>query len=163
MGHEDWPDPLRSCLVGPGLPGERKSIEPIAARVDPPHVSARDQSLHHFVALAPRDYRSLLRIAGRAVLGQMERHGSVMSWTVDDSGIPEKGKYSVGVARQYCGNLGKQDNCQVAVSISLVNEAVNIPAAYGSISPRSGSEIVRAARSQGFPRGFASGPSGRSP
>jgi len=130
VGHEDRRDPLRAYLVGLCLPGERKSIEPIAARVDPRHVSARHQSLHHFVALAPWDDRALLRITDRAVLEQMDRHGGVMAWSVDDTGIPKKGTYSVGVARQYCGNLGKQDNCQVAVSISFVNEAVSIPAAY---------------------------------
>ncbi len=130
VGHEDRHDPLRAYLVGLCLPGERKSIEPLAARVDPRHVSARHQSLHHFVSLAPWDDRALLRIADRAVLDQMDRHGGVMAWSVDDTGIPKKGTHSVGVARQYCGNLGKQDNCQVAVSISLVNEAVSVPAAY---------------------------------
>jgi SRSO17 transposase len=130
VGHVDRHDPLRAYLVGLCLPGERKSIEPIAARVDPRHVSARHQSLHHFVALASWDDRALLRIADRTVLDQMDRHGGVMAWSVDDTGIPKKGTHSVGVARQYCGNLGKQDNCQVAVSISLVNEAVSIPAAY---------------------------------
>ncbi|MCI4327739.1 MAG: IS701 family transposase [Thermoplasmata archaeon] len=130
VGHEDRRDPLRTYLVGLCLPGERKSIEPIAARVDPRHVSARHQSLHHFVALAPWDDRALLRIADRAVLDQMDRHGGVMAWSVDDTGIPKKGTHSVGVTRQYSGNLGKQDNCQVAVSISLVNEAVSVPSAY---------------------------------
>ena len=130
VGHEDRHDPLRAYLVGLCLPGERKSIEPIAARVDPRHVSARHQSLHHFVAQAPWDDRALLRIADRAVLEQMDRHGGVMAWSVDDTGLPKKGTHSVGVARQYCGNLGKQDNCQVAVSVSLVNEAVSVPAAY---------------------------------
>jgi SRSO17 transposase len=117
-------------LVGLCLPGERKSIEPIATRMDPRHISARDQSLRHFVALTPWDDRALLRIADRAVLEQMDRQGGVMAWSVDDSGIPKKGTYSVGVARQHCGNLGKQDNCQVAVSLSLVHEAVSVPAAY---------------------------------
>jgi SRSO17 transposase len=130
VGHEDRHDPLRAYLVGLCLPGERKSIEPLAARVDPRHVSARHQSLHHFVSLAPWDDRALLQVADRTVLDQMDRHGGVMAWSVDDTGIPKKGTHSVGVARQYCGNLGKQDNCQVAVSISLVNEAVSVPAAY---------------------------------
>jgi SRSO17 transposase len=130
VGHADRHDPLRAYLVGLCLPGERKSIEPLAARVDPRHVSARHQSLHHFVAQAPWDDRALVRIADRTVLEQMDRHGGVTAWSLDDTGILKKGTHSVGVARQYCGNLGKQDNCQVAVSISLVNEAVSIPATY---------------------------------
>jgi SRSO17 transposase len=130
VGHEDRHAPLHAYLVGLCLPGERKSIEPIAARVDPQHVSARHQSLHHFVTLAPWEDRALLRIACRVVLDQMDRHGGVMAWSIDDTGIPKKGRHSVGVARQYCGNLGKQDNCQVAVSLSLVNEAVSVPADY---------------------------------
>jgi SRSO17 transposase len=130
VGHQDRHEPLRAYLVGLCLPGERKSIEPIAARVDPQHVSARHQSLHHFVALAPWDDRSLVRVSYRQVLDQMDRHGGVMAWSIDDTGIPKKGTHSVGVARQYCGNLGKEDNCQVAVSLSLVNEAVSVPAAY---------------------------------
>src|SRR3990172_9670743 len=60
----------------------------------------------------------------------MERHGAVAAWVVDDTGIPKKGAHSVGVARQYCGALGKQENCQVAVSVPLANEAVSVPAAY---------------------------------
>ena len=152
VGHEDRHDPLRTYLVGLCLPGERKSIEPLAARVDPLHVSARHQSLHHFVAQAPWDDRALLRIADRAVLDQMDRHGGVMAWSVDDTGIPKKGTHSVGVARQYCGNLGKQDNCQVAVSVSLVNEAVSIPAAYRLYLPEEWARDRGRCRVAGVPK-----------
>lgn len=152
VGHEDRHDPLRTYLVGLCLPGERKSIEPLAARVDPLHVSARHQSLHHFVAQAPWDDRALLRIADRAVLDQMDRHGGVMAWSVDDTGIPKKGTHSVGVARQYCGNLGKQDNCQVAVSVSLVNEAVSIPAAYRLYLPEAWARDRSRCRVAGVPK-----------
>lgn len=102
----------------------------MAARVDPLHVQARHQSMHHFVANAPWDDVALLRIAREQVLDQMDRHGGIIAWIVDDTGIPKKGKHSVGVARQYCGNTGKRDNCQVAVSLTLSNEAVSVPAAY---------------------------------
>jgi SRSO17 transposase len=130
VGHQDRHDPLRAYLVGLCLPGERKSIEPLAARVDPFHLSARHQSLHHFVTQAPWDDAALLRVARQEILDQMERHGGVMAWSIDDTGIPKKGTHSVGVTRQYCGNLGKEDNCQVAVSLSIVNEAVSLPVAY---------------------------------
>lgn len=130
VGHQDRLDPLRAYLTGLCLSGERKSIEPMAARVDPRRVRARHQSMHHFVANAPWDDVAVLNVARDWVLEQMERHGAVAAWVLDDTGLPKKGRHSVGVARQYCGALGKPENCQVAVSVSLANEAVSIPAAY---------------------------------
>jgi SRSO17 transposase len=116
LGHADRREPLRAYLTGLCLPGERKGIEPMAARVDPRHVRARHQSMHHFVANAPWEESAVLRVARDWVLEPMARHGPVAAWIVDDTGYPKKGRHSVGVARQYCGALGKQDNCQVAVS-----------------------------------------------
>ena len=93
----------------------------MAARIDPRHVRARHQSMHHFVANAPWDDREVLRAARDYALGPLERHAPVGAWVIDDSGMPKKGQHSVGVARQYCAPLGKQDNCQVAVSVSFAN------------------------------------------
>ena len=126
LGHADRHAPMRAYLTGLCLPGERKSIEPMAARVDPRHVRARHQSMHHFVANAPWDGAAVLRAARDWVLAPMARHGPVAAWIVDDTAFPKKGRHSVGVARQYCGPLGKQDNCQVAVSVSLANDAVSL-------------------------------------
>lgn len=119
------------------LPGDRKSIEPMAARIDPRHVRARHQSLHHFVANAPWNDDVVLDAAVRFALVALERHAPVAAWIVDDSGIPKKGTHSVGVARQYCGVLGKQDNCQVVVTVSLANRSMSIPAAYRLYLPES--------------------------
>ena len=130
LGHRDRHDPLRAYVTGLCLPGDRKSIEPMAARVDPRHVRSRHQSMHHFVADAPWDAAAVLRVAREWVLAPMVRHGPVAAWIVDDTGFPKKGQHSVGVAHQYCGTLGKQANCQVAVTITLANEAVSVPAAY---------------------------------
>jgi SRSO17 transposase len=151
LGHKDREEPLRAYLTGLCLPGDRKSIEPMAARIDPRHVRARHQSLHHFVSNAPWDDGSVLRVGRELVLDQMDRHGAVAAWVVDDTGIPKKGRHSVGVTRQYCGVLGKQDNCQVAVSVSLANEAVSIPAAYGLYVPEVWANDRKRRRNAGVP------------
>lgn len=130
LAHADRAEPCRAYLAGLLLPGERKSVEPMAARVDPRHTRARHQSMHHFVAHAPWDDRALLRAARDYALSAVVREGGRAAWVVDDTGLPKQGKHSVGVARQYCGALGKQANCQVAVSISLVSEQASLPCAY---------------------------------
>ena len=66
----------------------------------------------------------------------LEKHGPVEAWIVDDTGFPKKGKHSVGVARQYCGQLGKQDNCQIAVSLSVANHHASLPIAYSLYLPQ---------------------------
>ena len=130
VGHADRLEPLRAYLTGLLLPGERKSVEPMAAKIEPQRVRARHQSMHHFVSKAPWDDTAVLKVAREYALEQFERHGGVVAWVVDDTGIPKKGSHSVGVARQYCGALGKQDNCQATVSVSLANEVLSVPAAY---------------------------------
>jgi SRSO17 transposase len=130
LGHADRRGPLRAYATGLLLPGERKSVEPMAARVEPFRVGAAHQSLHHFVAKAPWDDAALLATVRSYALPAIEGHGPIRAWIVDDTGLPKKGKLSVGVARQYCGQLGKRDNCQVAVTLSVANEAASLPIAY---------------------------------
>src|SRR5881275_409117 len=130
LGHADRRAPLRAYCTGLLLPGERKSVEPMAARVDPARVGAAHQSLHHFVAKAAWDDATLLRAVRDYALPAMLERGPVRAWLVDDTGLPKKGKLSVGVARQYCGPLGKRDNCQVAVPLSVATEAASLPVAY---------------------------------
>ncbi len=120
----------RAYCTGLLLPGERKSVEPMAARIEPARVQAKHQSLHHVVAKAEWDDAALLRAVREQVLPTIERHGPVRYWIVDDTGFPKQGAHSVGVARQYCGQLGKQDNCQVAVSLSVANDQASLPVAY---------------------------------
>jgi SRSO17 transposase len=135
IGHADRIDPLRGYCTGLLLPGERKSIEPMAARLDPRHVQATHQSLHHFVAKAPWDDAAVLTAVREQVLPELTRHGPITAWILDDTGFPKKGTHSVGVARQYCGQLGKQDNCQVAVSLSLANDEGSLPVAFNLYLP----------------------------
>ena len=123
LGHADRVAPLKAYCIGLLLPGERKSVEPMAARVEPGRVQAAHQSLHHFVAKADWSDDAVLSVVRAQVLPALERQGPIRAWIVDDTGFPKKGKHSVGVARQYCGQLGKQDNCQVAVSLSVATDA----------------------------------------
>ena len=113
LGHARRAASVRAYCTGLLLPGERKSIEPMAARLDPAHVQAKHQSLHHGVAQAKWDDAALLAAVRTQVLPAIERHGQITYWIVDDTGFPKQGKHSVGVARQYCGQLGKQDNSDV--------------------------------------------------
>ncbi len=130
VGHADRRWPLKAYVTGLLLSGKRKSVEPMAAKIDPCHVSRAHQSMHHFVANAPWKEDGVLAAARDYALTQLERHAPVAAWVVDDTGIPKKGKHSVGVAHQYCGALGKGANCQVAVSVSLANETMSVPAAW---------------------------------
>jgi SRSO17 transposase len=140
LGHADRVAPLRSYCAGLLLPGERKSIEPMAARVEPGRVQAAHQSLHHLIAKADWSDEALLAVVRSHVLPAIERHGPIQAWIVDDTGFPKKGTHSVGVARQYCGQLGKQDNCQVAVSLSVANEHASLPIAYRLYLPQAWAE-----------------------
>ena len=137
LGHADRAGPFRSYCTGLLLPGPRKSVEPIAARMEPGRVQAAHQSLHHLVANAEWSDEAVLAAVRRQVLPAMERHGAIRAWIVDDTGFPKKGMQSVGVARQYCGQLGKQDNCQVAVSLSVANDHASLPLAYRLYLPES--------------------------
>jgi SRSO17 transposase len=152
IGHADRHKPLRAYVTGLLLPGDRKSVEPMAAKIDPRHVSALHQSMHHFVANAPWDEREVLAVARDHALAQLERHAPVGAWVVDDTGIPKKGRHSVGVARQYCGVLGKQENCQVVVTVSLVNRTMSVPAAYRLYLPESWAEDPERRREATIPR-----------
>ena len=105
------PSSINHYCLGLMLPVDRKSVEPLAAVTAPARVSAKHQSLLHFVGQAPWSDEALLARVRDLVLPAIERHGPVEAWIVDDTGFPKKGRHSVGVARQYCGQLGKQDNC----------------------------------------------------
>lgn len=129
LGHADRAAPFRAYCTGLMLPGERKSVEPMAARVEPDRVCAAHQSLHHFVAKAAWDDEAVLAAVRALVLPPLLERGPLRAWIIDDTGMPKKGAHSVGVARQYCGQLGKLDNCQVAVSLSVATEHGSLPIA----------------------------------
>lgn len=129
-GHADRVVPMQSYTKGLLLPIERKSVEPMAARLAPGNVRRTHQSLHHLVAEAAWSDVALLGEVGRQVLPAMTRQHRLAAWIVDDTGFPKKGTHSVGVTRQYCGQLGKQENCRIAVSVSVATEQASLPVAY---------------------------------
>ena len=138
--HMDRQEPLKNYCKGLLLPGERKSIEPMAARLDPSNVQPMRQSLYHLVAKAPWSDEALLDQVRNQVLPAMQKHGPVVAWIVDDTGFPKKGKHSVGVTRQYCGQVGKQDNCRVAVSLSVATWSSSLPINYRLYLPKEWAE-----------------------
>ena len=136
-GHADRQAPLKAYCAGLLLPGERKSVEPMAARVAPDNVQRTHQSLHHLVADAPWSDEAVLGSVREQVLAAMKQNGPVVAWMVDDTGFLKKGTHSVGVARQYCGQVGKQDNCRVAVSLSVATHHTSLPIAWRLYLPES--------------------------
>src|ERR1700685_1480401 len=154
-GHEDRQEPLKNYCKGLLLPGERKSIEPMAARLDPDNVQPMRQSLHHLVAKATWSDDILLEEVRNHALPAMEKHGAVVAWIIDDTGFPKQGKHSVGVARQYCGQLGKSDNCQAAVSLSVSTWASSLPIAWGLYLPEVWCQDADRCRQAGVPEGVA--------
>jgi SRSO17 transposase len=140
LRHADRVAPFRSYCTGLLLPGARKSVEPMAARLRPERTSAEHQSLLHFVGQSSWDEKALLRAVRAAVLPVMTARQPIEAWIVDDTGFPKKGRHSVGVARQYCGQLGKQDNCQVAVSLSLATAGASLPIGWQLYLPEAWAE-----------------------
>jgi SRSO17 transposase len=136
-GHTDRRAPLKNYCTGLLLPGERKSVEPLAARLAGENVRRMQQSLHHVVADAAWSDEAVLNRCLDFVIRGMLRHDPVVAWVVDDTGFPKKGRESVGVARQYCGQVGKQENCRVAVSLSVTTEKASMPVAFRLYLPES--------------------------
>jgi SRSO17 transposase len=126
-----------SYCTGLLSPSERKSVEPMAALTAPTRTAAQHQSLLHFVGQGEWSDEAVMERILAYSMPRIEKHGAISAWFVDDTAFPKKGKHSVGVARQYCGQLGKQDNCQAAVSLSLANNAASLPVAYRLYLPQS--------------------------
>lgn len=136
LAHADRRMPAQWYLRGLMLPGGRKSVEPMAARVQPHNVRSAHQSMHHLVADAQWSDQSLLAAVTAQVLPALIKEDAACHWIIDDTGYAKKGTHSVGVARQYCGRLGKTDNCQVAVSLSIANDQGSLPVAYQLYLPQ---------------------------
>jgi len=136
VGHADRAGPLRDYCSGLLVTEGRRSVEPMAAVTAPARVSAQHQKLLHFVANAAWSDEQMLAKVRELVTPSMTRHGPIEAWIIDDTSFPKKGRHSVGVHHQYCGQLGKQANCQVAVTLSIANHHASLPIAYQLYLPR---------------------------
>src|SRR3954454_7977102 len=150
-GHADRSVPLGSYCTGLLLPGERKSVEPMAARLAPENVRRMHQSLHHVVAGAPWSDEAVLAEVRSYALTAMRQKGPVQAWIVDDTGFPKKGTHSVGVVRQYCGQVGKQENCRVAVSLSVSTNQASLPIAWRLYLPHEWADDQTRRKQAGVP------------
>src|ERR1700745_2210118 len=160
IGHADRAKPLRDYCVGLMMPCARKGVEPMAAITAPERTAAQHQSLLHFVGEGNWSDEKVFAKVREMVLPAIERHGPIGAWIIDDTGFPKKGRHSVGVARQYCGELGKQDNCQIAVTLSLANRHASLPVAYRLYLPEGWAADRGRRRKAGVPEeiGFATKP-----
>ncbi len=151
IGRSSRVGPMRDYCIGLLAACGRKSVEPIAAATAPDRASAQHQSLLHFVNQGPWSDAAVLAEVRAMVLPEIERNGAIAAWIIDDTGFPKQGKHSVGVSHQYCGQSGKQDNCQIAVSLSLANHHASLPVAYQLYLPRSWSEDAARRKKAGVP------------
>lgn len=151
IGHGARIRPLQDYCVGLLMPGERKSVEPMAAVTAPARVSAQHQSLLHFIGQGEWSDEKVLAKVREQVLPRIERHGPIEAWIIDDTSFPKQGRHSVGVAHQYCGELGKNDNCQVAVSLSVANHHASLPVTYRLYLPKDWAVDLERRRKVGVP------------
>jgi len=151
IGHADRVGPLQDYCLGLMTTGGRKSVEPIAAITAPERTRAQHQSLLHFVGKGPWSDQKVLAKVRELVMPHIERHGPIEAWIIDDTSFPKQGRHSVGVSHQYCGQLGKQANCQVAVSLSIANHHASLPVAYQLYLPKAWAEDDERRRETGVP------------
>jgi DDE superfamily endonuclease len=136
IGHADRAAPLRDYCAGLLTAEGRKSVEPMAAVTPPARVSVQHQKLLHFIGEGKWSDERVLAKVRELVMPAIERHGPIEAWIIDDTSYPKQGTHSVGVHHQYCGQLGKQANCQVAVTLSIANHHASLPIAYRLYLPK---------------------------
>lgn len=133
--------------------GDRKSIEPIAARAcaDPDRADAAHQRLLHFAADSPWSDRAVRREAARYAIESMSEVEPIDSWIIDDTGLLKQGSHSVGVQRQYTGSAGKVTNCQIAVSLCVASRTEHLPIDFALYLPTAWTDDARRRREARIP------------
>jgi SRSO17 transposase len=124
----------------------------MAAGLAPDNVRRVHQSLHHVVADAPWSDEAVLAAVRSYALTAMRQKGPLQAWIVDDTGFPKKGTHSVGVVRQYCGQVGKQENCRVAVSLSVSTNTASLPMAWRLYLPHEWADDESRRKQAGVPK-----------
>jgi SRSO17 transposase len=162
IGYADRTCPLRDYCVGLVATEGRKSVEPMAAVTAPAEVSAQHQKMLHFVSNSPWSDEPVLAKVRELVVPQIERHGPIKAWIIDDTSFPKQGKHSVGVEHQYCGELGKQANCQVSGDAVDRQSMPVCRSPMDFICRRAGRKTESAATRRVFQRRSSSRPSHRS-
>ena len=152
IGRGDRVEPLNDYCVGLLATDGRRSVEPIAAMTAPGQTSVQHQRLLHFVANAAWADQPVLAKVREVVLPKIERHGPIEAWIIDDTSFPKCGSKSVGVHHQYCGQLGKQANCQVAVTLSIANHHASLPIAYRLYLPEEWAKDMARREKAGIPK-----------
>ena len=152
VGHADRVVPLKDYCTGLLVTEGRKSVEPMAAVTAPAGVSAQHQKLMHFVAESSWSDERMLTKVREMVVPKIESHGPIEAWIIDDTGFPKHGPHSVGTHHQYCGQLGKQANCQVAVTLSIANHHASLPVAYRLYLPKAWTEDKKRREKAHIPR-----------
>lgn len=122
--------------------GERKSMEPIAARAcgAPERTHAVHERLIHFLAASPWQDAPVREYAAHHAVNAMQTHGPIRTWIVDDTGFLKQGKHSPGVQRQYTGSAGKTANCQIGVSLVLASDHAHVATDFRLYIPESWAE-----------------------
>ena len=142
LGNDSRRASFATYVMGLLSEGERKSVEPIAARACPDvhRVDAEHQRLLHFIGVSEWNDRDVRRYAARHALDAMTAREPVQAWIIDDTGFLKQGKHSVGVQRQYTGSAGKITNCQVGVSLTVSTETEHLPIDFELYLPKSWTE-----------------------
>jgi SRSO17 transposase len=155
LGRSERRTAATSYVQGLLMPGQRKSIEPMAARL-----GLESQGLQQFLADSPWDENDLWRVIRRQVLPHLQ---PMEAWIVDETGWLKQGQHSVGVARQYCGALGKKANCQVSVELVVSDGEMAAPVGGRLYLPQSWIEAPARCAKAGVPPevGFATKPPNR--
>lgn len=142
-------------LRGLLLPGERKSIEPVASRVAPGH----EQELRHFISESPWEAETIEQVLWNKADEMLGDEDAFL--IIDDTALPKKGDESVGVAHQYCGALGKQANCQSLVTLTLAKNDVPIPVVLRLYLPEAWAKDLERREKVGVPATVAFQPKWR--
>ena len=151
MGRKDRRHWAQVYIQGLLLDGQRKSVQPIAERIG----GGDEQALNQFLNQSPWEVTEIQR---RLAQRLAEDGADPVYWVIDETSFPKAGEHSVGVARQYCGALGKIANCQVAVSLHWSSAEASCPLGWRLYLPEEWIEDaqraqeVKVARGRGSPQ-----------